>query len=55
VQTIKYVGGGGEQEFIYVMAGLVIGVMFGLASFYSFPDKATAFEVSPPAPPTKPP
>jgi Na+/H+-dicarboxylate symporter len=35
-----------NKNFLYVMAGLVFGVLLGLASFYSFPDKATAFEVA---------
>jgi Na+/H+-dicarboxylate symporter len=35
-----------NRNFIYVMAGLVIGVVLGLASFYSIPDKATAAEVA---------
>jgi Na+/H+-dicarboxylate symporter len=28
------------------MAGLVLGIVLGVASFYSFPDRATAFEVA---------
>ncbi len=35
-----------NRNFIYVMVGLVLGILLGLASFYSFPDKATAFEVA---------
>lgn len=35
-----------NRNFIYVMAGLVIGVLLGLASYYSIPDKATAAEVA---------
>src|SRR5262249_34511136 len=35
-----------NRNFAYVMAGLVIGVLLGLASYYSIPDKATAFEVA---------
>jgi Na+/H+-dicarboxylate symporter len=35
-----------NRNFIYVMAGLVIGVLLGLASYYSIPDKGTAFEVA---------
>ena len=39
-------GGEIEQNFFYVMAGLLIGVALGIASYYSFPDKATAVEVA---------
>src|ERR1700756_757788 len=35
-----------NRNFIYVMIGLVLGVCFGLAAFYSFPDKGTASEVA---------
>jgi len=35
-----------NRNFLYVMIGLVLGVILGVASFYSFPDKATAFEVA---------
>src|ERR1700674_6071138 len=35
-----------NRNFIYVMAGLVLGVVLGLFSYYSFPDRATAFEVA---------
>src|SRR5712672_289018 len=35
-----------NRNFIYVMAGLVLGVVLGLTSYYSLPDKATAFEVA---------
>jgi len=35
-----------NRNFVYVMAGLVIGVLLGLASYYSIPDKATAAEVA---------
>ena len=38
--------GGVNRNFLYVMAGLVIGVILGIASFYSFPDRATAAEVA---------
>src|SRR5262245_40440584 len=29
-----------NRNFLYVMVGLVLGVILGIASFYSFPDKA---------------
>jgi hypothetical protein len=29
-----------NRNFLYVMAGLFIGVALGIASYYSFPDKA---------------
>src|ERR1700744_4914844 len=35
-----------NRNFIYVMIGLVLGVVLGVASYYSFPDKATAAEVA---------
>ncbi len=35
-----------NRNFFYVMAGLLIGVALGIASYYSFPDKATAAEVA---------
>ena len=35
-----------NRNFIYVMAGLVLGVALGTASYYSFPDKATAADVA---------
>jgi Na+/H+-dicarboxylate symporter len=35
-----------NRNFLYVMVGLVLGVVLGIASFYSFPDRATAFEVA---------
>src|SRR5262244_4490514 len=35
-----------NKNFLYVMVGLVVGVLLGLASYYSFPDKASAFEVA---------
>ncbi len=35
-----------NRNFFYVMAGLVLGVALGTASYYSFPDKATAAEVA---------
>ena len=35
-----------NRNFIYVMIGLLIGVVLGVACFYSFPDKATAADVA---------
>jgi Na+/H+-dicarboxylate symporter len=35
-----------NRNFLYVMAGLVLGVALGIASYYSFPDKSTAAEVA---------
>ena len=35
-----------NRNFIYVMIGLVLGVLLGLAAYYSFPDKASAAEVA---------
>ena len=35
-----------NRNFYYVMAGLVLGVVLGTASYYSFPDKATAADVA---------
>ena len=35
-----------NRNFIYVMIGLVLGVILGTASYYSFPDRATAAEVA---------
>src|SRR5882757_43490 len=35
-----------NRNFIYVMAGLVLGVVLGLTSYYSIPDAATAAEVA---------
>src|SRR5271156_5246998 len=35
-----------NKNFIYVMIGLVLGVALGTASFYSFPDKATAADIA---------
>ena len=35
-----------NRNFIYVMIGLVLGVALGTASYYSFPDKATAADVA---------
>ena len=35
-----------NRNFLYVMAGLFIGVALGIASYYSFPDKATAADVA---------
>jgi Na+/H+-dicarboxylate symporter len=35
-----------NKNFLYVMVGLVLGIVLGIASFYSFPDRATAFEVA---------
>jgi Na+/H+-dicarboxylate symporter len=39
-------GGAIEQDFIYVMIGLLLGIALGVACFYSFPDKATAADVA---------
>src|ERR1700742_273125 len=35
-----------NRNFIYVMAGLVLGVVLGVTSYYSLPDPATAAEVA---------
>jgi Na+/H+-dicarboxylate symporter len=35
-----------NRNFVYVMIGLVLGVALGIASYYSFPDPATAAEVA---------
>ena len=35
-----------NRNFIYVMIGLVLGVALGTASYYSFPDQATAADVA---------
>jgi Na+/H+-dicarboxylate symporter len=35
-----------NKNFIYVMIGLLLGVLLGTASYYSFPDKATAADVA---------
>ncbi len=35
-----------NKNFYYVMIGLLLGIALGTASFYSFPDKATALEVA---------
>src|SRR5258707_496654 len=35
-----------NRNFIYVMAGLVLGVVLGLTSYYSLPDPSTAVEVA---------
>jgi Na+/H+-dicarboxylate symporter len=35
-----------NRNFYYVMAGLVLGIALGTASYYSFPDKATAADVA---------
>src|ERR1700731_2211227 len=35
-----------NKNFIYVMIGLLLGLVLGTASYYSFPDKATAAEVA---------
>jgi Na+/H+-dicarboxylate symporter len=35
-----------NKNFVYVMIGLVLGIALGTASFYSFPDKATAAEIA---------
>jgi len=42
--------GAGEAEvnrnFLYVMIGLLLGIVLGVASYYSFPDKAVAADVA---------
>jgi Na+/H+-dicarboxylate symporter len=35
-----------NRNFLYVMAGLLLGVALGIASYYSFPDKATAVDIA---------
>jgi len=35
-----------NRNFLYVMAGLVLGIVLGVASYYSFPDKGTAADVA---------
>ncbi len=35
-----------NRNFVYVMIGLVLGVVLGVVSYYSFPDKATAADVA---------
>src|SRR3984893_16384817 len=35
-----------NRNFIYVMAGLVLGVILGIASYYSLPDPSTAADVA---------
>jgi len=35
-----------NRNFLYVMAGLVIGIVLGVASYYSLPDRATAADVA---------
>ncbi|MBV8536649.1 MAG: dicarboxylate/amino acid:cation symporter [Alphaproteobacteria bacterium] len=35
-----------NRNFMYVMAGLVLGIALGTACFYSFPDKGTAADVA---------
>ena len=35
-----------NRNFVYVMIGLLLGIVLGTTSFYSFPDKATAAEVA---------
>ena len=35
-----------NRNFAYVMIGLVLGVVLGVTSYYSFPDKATAADVA---------
>ena len=35
-----------NKSFIYVMIGLALGVVLGVTSYYSFPDKATAADVA---------
>ena len=35
-----------NRNFLYVMAGLVLGVILGIASYYSFPNPSTAADVA---------
>jgi Na+/H+-dicarboxylate symporter len=35
-----------NKNFLYVMIGLLLGIVLGTASYYSLPDKATAAEVA---------
>ena len=35
-----------NKNFLYVIAGLLLGIALGIASYYSFPDKATAVEIA---------
>jgi Na+/H+-dicarboxylate symporter len=35
-----------NRNFLYVMIGLLLGIVLGTFSFYSFPDKATAAEIA---------
>jgi Na+/H+-dicarboxylate symporter len=35
-----------NRNFVYVMIGLLLGIVLGTFSFYSFPDKATAAEIA---------
>ena len=35
-----------NKNFLYVMVGLLLGVVVGIASYYSLPDKATAVDVA---------
>jgi Na+/H+-dicarboxylate symporter len=35
-----------NRNFVYVMIGLLLGIVLGVTSYYSFPDKATAAEVA---------
>src|SRR5271167_2417788 len=35
-----------NKNFLYVMIGLVLGVLLGVASYYSFPDRATAVDIA---------
>ena len=35
-----------NKNFIYVMIGLVVGIVLGTACFYSIPDRATAVDVA---------
>jgi Na+/H+-dicarboxylate symporter len=35
-----------NKNFVYVMIGLLLGIVLGTFSFYSFPDKATAAEIA---------
>ncbi len=35
-----------NRNFLYVMIGLVLGIVLGVFSYYSFPDKATASDIA---------
>src|SRR5215469_17886444 len=35
-----------NRNFLYVMVGLVVGIVLGIASYYSLPDKGTAADVA---------